>query len=160
MDSTWRGLYAERHDGVDDIVVVLAQGLDGLLARHISLSHDELNVLGLEASLIDLLAIILFLLLLGLGLGGLALAVVVVVVVTGVLASGGLSSSQLLSSGGLSLGVQVLDLGLTEDAVDMCKLNDRPSSKETVRHIHPGVAGGRAVDIGLVDDEEDLQTTY
>lgn len=85
---------------------------------------------------------------------------VVVVVVTGVLASGGLSSSQLLSSGGLSLGVQVLDLGLTEDAVDMCKLNDRPSSKETVRHIHPGVAGGRAVDIGLVDDEEDLQTTY
>lgn len=159
MDSTWRGLYAERHDGVDDIVVVLAQGLDGLLARHISLSHDELDVLGLEASLIDLLTIILFLLLLGLGLGGLALAVVVVVVVTGVLASGGLSGSQLLGSGGLSLGVQVLDLGLTEDAVEMCKLNDRRSSKESVRHIHPGVAGGRAVDIGLVDDEENLQRT-
>lgn len=23
-------------------------------------------------------------------------------------------------------------------------------------HIHPGVAGGGAVDVGLVDDEEDL----
>lgn len=41
---------------------------------------------------------------------------VVVVVVTGVL-TGSLSGSELLSSGSLSLGVQVLNLGLTEDAL-------------------------------------------
>lgn len=39
-------------------------------------------------------------------------------VVTGVLTTGGgLGGSQLLGSGGLGLRVQVLDLGLTEDAV-------------------------------------------
>lgn len=114
-------LYAESHDGVDNIVVVLLKSLNGLLSRDVGLSHDELNVLGLEAGVVNLLAIILFLLLLGLGLRGLALAVVVVVVVivtgVGVTVAGGLGGSQLLGSGGLSLGVQVLNLGLTEDAV-------------------------------------------
>jgi hypothetical protein len=38
------------------------------------------------------------------------------VVVTGVVVGCGLSLSELLGGGSLSLGVQVLDLGLTEDA--------------------------------------------
>lgn len=107
--------YAERHDGVDNIVVVLPQSLDGLLAGDVSLGHNQVNVLGLEAALVNLLAVILLLFLLGLGLGSLALAKVVLVVVTGVI-TGGLSGSQLLSGRSLGLGVQVLDLGLTEDA--------------------------------------------
>ena len=37
-------------------------------------------------------------------------------VVTGVVVGGGLGLSELLGGGSLSLGVQVLDLGLTEDA--------------------------------------------
>lgn len=41
--------------------------------------------------------------------------VVVVVVVTGVL-TGSLGGSELLGGGSLGLGVQVLNLGLTEDA--------------------------------------------
>lgn len=111
--------YAESHDRVHDVVVVLPERLDGLLAGHVGLGHDQLDVLGLQTTLVHLLAVILLLLLLGLNLGGLALAVVVVVVVvvTGVLALGSLGGGQLLGSGGLGLGVQVLDLGLTEDAV-------------------------------------------
>ena len=115
MRSFRRCSYAESHDGVDDVVVVLPESLDGLLAGHISLGHNQFDVLSLKTRLIDLLAIILFLLLLGLSLGGLALAVVVLVVVTSVLV--GSSLSKLLGSGSLSGGVQVLDLGLTEDAV-------------------------------------------
>lgn len=42
---------------------------------------------------------------------------VVLVVMTSVLtAGGGLGGGKLLSSGSLGLGVQILDLGLTEDA--------------------------------------------
>lgn len=116
MTAQLRSLYAESHDGVDNIIVILPQGGDGLLAGNACLSHDQLDILRLETRLIDLLTILL-LLLLGLDLGGLALAVVVVVVmvVTGVL-TGSLGSSQLLGGGSLSLGVQVLNLGLTEDA--------------------------------------------
>merc|ERR1711915_651015 len=47
-----------------------------------------------------------------------------------------LLSGELLRSGGLSLGVQVLNLGLTED--------------------DPGVAVGALVDIGLADDKQDV----
>lgn len=112
--------YAESHDRVHDIVVVLPEGLDGLLAGDVSLGHDKVNVLGLEAGLINLLAVVLLFFLLGLDFGGLALAVVVVmvvvVVVTSVLTTGGLGGGQLLSSGSLGLGVQVLNLGLAEDA--------------------------------------------
>ena len=43
------------------------------------------------------------------------MVVVVIVVVTGVLTTG-LSGSELLSGGSLGLSVQVLNLGLTEDA--------------------------------------------
>lgn len=109
--------YAESHDRVHDIVVVLPEGLDGLLAGDVGLGHDKVNVLGLEAGLVNLLAVVLLFLLLALGLGGLALAVVVLVVMTSVLtAGGGLGGGKLLSSGSLGLGVQILDLGLTEDA--------------------------------------------
>ena len=110
--------YAEGHDGVDDIIVVLTQGLDGLLARDVGLCHDQVNILGLQTTLVDLLAVILLFFLLGLGLGGLALAqqVNVAVVVAGVLVTtGSFGGGQLLSSGSLGLGVQVLDLGLTKD---------------------------------------------
>lgn len=107
-------LDAEGHDGVDNIVVVLLERLDGLLPGYVGLGHDELNILVLDALGVHLLAVILLLLssLLGGiatldGLAGLAVVVARVVV---------LSGSQLLSSGGLGGGVQVLDLGLTEDA--------------------------------------------
>ena len=105
-------LYAQGHDGVDNVVVVLLEGLDGLLSADRSLGHDKLNVLGLKTGLVDLLTVILlFLLLLGLNLGGLALVGVVVGVLSGTLLLG-----ELLGSGSLGLRVQVLNLGLTEDA--------------------------------------------
>jgi hypothetical protein len=67
-------LDAQSHDGVDNIIVILLESLDGLLSADRGLSHDELNVLGLETSLINLLTIInLLLILLGLNLGSLAL---------------------------------------------------------------------------------------
>jgi hypothetical protein len=111
-------LYAQCHDGVDDIVVVLLEGLDGLLPRDAGLLHNELDVLSLEARVVDLLVVILLLFLLLL-LDGLALALsgVLTVVVAGVVIVGGLLGlGKLLGGRGLGLGVQVLDLGLTEDA--------------------------------------------
>ena len=110
--------YAERHDRVHDIIVVLPEGLDGLLPGHVGLSHDQVNVLGLEATLVNLLAILFLIVLLGLG-GLCAEFGLVLVVVAGVLtASASLSGGQLLGSRSLGLGVQVLDLGLTEDAAN------------------------------------------
>ena len=76
--------------------------------------HDKLDVLGLKTGVVDLFAIILFFLLLL--LNGLALAVVVVVVMAGVVVSSVFSIGELLGSGSLSLGVQVLNLSLAEDA--------------------------------------------
>jgi hypothetical protein len=108
-------LYAEGHDTVDNIVVVLLEGLDGLLPAHAGLSHDELDVLGLEASVIDLLAIVVVLLLLLGTLDGLALVTLGGVVVAGVVVGG--LAGELLGSLGLGLRVEVLNLGLTEDAV-------------------------------------------
>lgn len=107
--------YAERHDRVHDIIVVLPEGLDGLLPGHVGLSHDQVNVLGLEATLVNRLAIILLIVLLGLG-GLCAEFGLVLVVVASVLTASSLSGGQLLGSRSLGLGVQVLDLGLTEDA--------------------------------------------
>ena len=144
-------LYAQGHDGVDNVVVVLLEGLDGLLSADRSLGHDKLNVLGLKTGLVDLLTVILlFLLLLGLNLGGLALVGVVVGVLSGTLLLG-----ELLGSGGLGLRVQVLNLGLTEDAAlrvsDCCR-----SLYVCSQCLHVGVGVGRLVDVGLADDEEDL----
>lgn len=114
LTTTIQSSYTESHDRVDNIIVILPQRLDGLLARDIGLGHNQINVLGLKAALVNLLTVVLLLFLLGLDLGGLALAKVVLVVVTGVL-TGGLGGSQLLGGGSLRLSVQVLNFGLTED---------------------------------------------
>ena len=144
-------LYAQGHDGVDNVVVVLLEGLDGLLSADRSLGHDKLNVLGLKTGLVDLLTVILlFLLLLGLNLGGLALVGVVVGVLSGTLLLG-----ELLGSGSLGLRVQVLNLGLTEDAV-FCVSDCCCSLHVYDRCLHVGVGVGGLVDVGLADDEEDL----
>lgn len=111
-------LYAQCHDGVDDIVVVLFEGLDSLLSGDVCLGHDKLDILGLEASVVNLLAIVLVLLFLLLGLGSLALSEVYGFLTSSFTSSGvgTLASGKLLSSGSLSLGVEVLDLSLTEYA--------------------------------------------
>jgi len=71
------------------------------------LGHDELNVLVLNALSVNLFLIVL----LFLGCGLLAVAVVVAGVVVVVSSVG-----KLLGSGGLGAGVEVLNLGLAEDA--------------------------------------------
>jgi hypothetical protein len=88
----------------------------------------------------------------------LALSVVVGVIVARVVVSGVvvlLLSSELLGSGSLSLGVEILDLGLTEDAIaeaiSMCVC-----WKESTPCLHVGVAGGGLVDFWVVDDKKDL----
>jgi hypothetical protein len=150
--TRWLYLYAQGHDGVDNVVVVLLEGLDGLLSADRGLGHDKLNVLGLETGLVNLLTVILlFLLLLGLDLGGLALVGVVVGVLGGTLLLG-----ELLGSGGLGLRVQVLNLGLTEDAVLCISSYSCPLDVDGVC-LHVGVGVGGLVDIGLADDEEDLE---
>lgn len=117
--------YTQIHDGVDNVVIERLQSLNGLLSRHVGLCHHQLDILGLNTGLVDLLTIIFLLLLLLLvsgSLGSLALvgsSILVGVVVTGVVVSSSrLSGSELLSGGSLSLGVEVLNLGLTEDAAD------------------------------------------
>jgi hypothetical protein len=113
-------LYAQSHNRVDNIVVVLLQCLDSLVAGDAGLGHDQLDVLVLKTSSINLL-LIFFLLLLGISLDSLALVLVGVVVasvvVTGVVVS--LRGSELLSGGSLGLGVEVLDLSLTENAANL-----------------------------------------
>jgi hypothetical protein len=86
------------------------------------LGHDQLNILVLKTRSINLLSIIFVLILLVItGINSLALSVsvVVIVIMARVIVSGvvvSLSSSELLGSRSLSLGVKVLNLGLTEDA--------------------------------------------
>lgn len=112
-------LYTESHDGVDYVTVVLFQCLDSLVAGNVCLGHDKLNILVLKSLGVNLLIIFLLLLLLVSGLNGLALAVVVSVVVAGVVMASvvvGVSSCELLGGGCLCLGVEVLNLGLAEDA--------------------------------------------
>ena len=40
------------HDGLDDVVVVRLERLDGLRFGAMDLGHDELNVLGLDVDLV------------------------------------------------------------------------------------------------------------
>ena len=109
-------LYAQRHDTINNIIVVLLQRLDRALPAHARLRHHEFDVLGLEPGVIHLLAVILLLLCSLLVLDRLALVGAVGgVIVTGVVIGG--LRGELLSSRGLGLGVEVLDLGLAEDAV-------------------------------------------
>lgn len=107
-------LNTQCHDGVDNIIVILLQGFDGLLAADVGLCHDELDVLILQAVSVDLLSVIVIILLLLvlLSLGGLDGLAGLAVVVAGVVLSTG---SGKLGSGGLLGGVvDVLNLGLTE----------------------------------------------
>lgn len=55
-------LYAQCHDTVDNIIIILLECLDGLLSADAGLGHDKLDVLGLQTSVINLLAIVFFLL--------------------------------------------------------------------------------------------------
>jgi hypothetical protein len=123
-------LYAQSHDRVDYIIVVLLQCLDSLLSGNACLGHDQLDILVLKTRSIDLLSIILVIVLLVITLvDSLALSVVVRVVVARVVVSGVvvlLLGGELLSSGSLGLGVEILNLGLTEDTsrevVSTCSL--------------------------------------
>mmetsp|Transcript_20517 Transcript_20517/g.54389 ORF Transcript_20517/g.54389 Transcript_20517/m.54389 type:complete len:215 (+) Transcript_20517:338-982(+) len=47
------------HDGLHDVVVVGLEGLDGLRLGALDLRHDELDVLGLDAGLVHLVAVVL-----------------------------------------------------------------------------------------------------
>ena len=69
--------------------------------------------------------------------------------------SGSFLGGKLLGSAGLGRGVQVLDLGLAEDARSCYSL----VSCGTCAYLHVRVAGWRFVHIRLADDEEDLPTT-
>ncbi|KAI6775734.1 hypothetical protein HG530_002492 [Fusarium avenaceum] len=151
--------YAESHNGIDNIVVVLLQCLDSLIAADVGLSHDELNVLILESGSIDLLIVILLLIILLivvvlvlLLLGGLSSLAGLAVVVAGVVLS--VSGSELGSSSLLSGSVHVLDLGLTENTIR--DVSDGSAAGKQC-NLHVGVAVGRLVDLRVVDDEEDLE---
>jgi nitrogen fixation/metabolism regulation signal transduction histidine kinase len=114
-------LYAQSHNRVDYIIVVLFQCLDSLLSGDACLGHDQLDVLILKTRSIDLLSIVLIIVLLVITLiDCLSFSIVMGVIVARVVVSGVvmlLLSSELLGSGSLSLGVEILDLGLTEDTL-------------------------------------------
>jgi hypothetical protein len=113
-------LYAQCHDRVYYIVVVLLQSLDGLFARDTGLSHDQLDILVLKTLGVNLFSVIFIIILLGITLiDGFALSVIVagVVVARVVVASMVVSLCELLSCICLGLGVEVLNLGLSEDTV-------------------------------------------
>lgn len=95
------------HDRVDYVVVVFFERLDGLLPGHVGLRHYQLDVLVLDALGVHLFALLLLLL-----LGYLVLVVVRVACVVVLRRLAG----QLLRGRRLGAGVEVLDLGLAEDA--------------------------------------------
>jgi hypothetical protein len=109
-------LYAQRHDTIHNIIVILLERLDGLLPADIRLSHDELNVFGLQASVVDFLSIvvIVFYLLLLTTFDSLASSTLSTVIVSSMVI--GRLLGELLCSRGLGLGVQILDLSFAEDA--------------------------------------------
>jgi hypothetical protein len=116
-------LYAQSHDRVDYIVVILLQCLDSLLSGHACLSHDQLDILVLKTRGVDFLSIILIIVLLVITLiDSFALSVVMSsvimsrVVMSGVIVL--LLSRKLLGSRCLSLGIEILDLGLTENTAE------------------------------------------
>lgn len=147
-------LYAQCHDTVDNIVVVLLERLDSLLPANAGLGHDELNVLSLKPSVVNLLTIVLLLLtrLARAFLDGLALVGALSRVVVRSLVGG--LRGELLGSGSLSLNVQVLDLGLTENAATELAIMRFQSQFQSF--LHPGVAVRRLVHIRVADDEENV----
>lgn len=81
--------------------------------------------------------------------------VMTVMIMARVVVAGCLLCGELLGSIGLGGGVEVLDLSLAEDAVRVLTIQLR---KYLDTNLHVSVAGRRLIDIGLVDDEEDLGT--
>lgn len=65
-----------------------------------------------------------------------------------------LLSCQLLGGGCLSLRVEVFDFSLAKDATLQLVPGSEP--KIAADSLHPSVARRRAVNVWLVDDEEDL----
>ena len=81
------------------------------------MTHDELNVLGLNTAVVNFLIIVIFLLGL-LVFDCLAFAVLDGMVVTLMASVGLFGGGELLCRGGLVLRVEVFDLGFTKDAVN------------------------------------------
>ena len=76
-------LYAQCHDRVDYIIVILLQCLNSLLSGNACLSHDQLDILVLKTRSINLLSIILVIILLVIALiNSLALSVVMGVIMS------------------------------------------------------------------------------
>jgi hypothetical protein len=133
-------LYAQSHDRVDYIIVVLLQCLDSLLSGNACLGHNQLDIFVLQARSINLLSVILIIILLVITLiNSFAFPVVVVgMIVTRVVVSGVvvlLLSGELLGSGSLRLGVEILDLGLTKDTVQKMSVNSSPGKVEGSAYI-------------------------
>lgn len=114
-------LYAQSHDGVDYVIIILFQRLDSLVPRDTSLGHDQLDIFILQSRCVDLFSVVFFLFLLGItSINGFALAMVVGMVMSSVVVSGMivcLLGRQLLSGGDLRLRVEILNLSFSEDAV-------------------------------------------
>lgn len=147
-------LDTQSHYGIDDVVVIFFQSLDSPFAADTSLGHDELNVLVLKTRGVNFLAIILILiLLLGLRcLGGLdRLAMVVAGVVSSLL---GVGLRKLCGSSLLGARVDIFYLGFAKNASK--ELETWTVAIYSSDALHVGVAVGRLIDLGVVDDEEDL----
>ena len=129
--DTTLALRCQRHDGIDQIAVVLLESGDGLGPGAGGLGHDELDVLGLDAAVID-------------GLVG---------IITGVLDGGDLhivlegGSGLGLLHGGLLLEATSL-AGLAEDDVGAVLLEDIGSLDGEVSTL----AGGLESDAGNAGD--------
>lgn len=140
-----QALYAQRHDGVDDIVIILLQCFDSLLSADIRLCHDQFNVLCLKASIINFFSIILFLFyFLGITLDRLALVIMIVImIVAGMIASR--LCCELLGGAGLGSRVEVFDLGFTKDTMlelawlhsstEKCTLTSKCCCLGSCRHL-------------------------
>ena len=113
------------HNGIDDIIVDALECANRLIPANTRLRHNKLNILLLNTLSINLLGIIVLLHLLLLALDPSRR-------LTGLLCLG----NELLCRRSLSLGIQVLNLGLAKDDV--------------------AVGIGRFVDIGLVNHKQNL----
>ena len=52
-------LHGQLHNRIHNVVIVVLQRLHGLGAGHVGLGHDELDVLGLDSGLVDLVILLL-----------------------------------------------------------------------------------------------------
>jgi hypothetical protein len=124
------------------------------------LGHDQLDIFVFKTRRIDLLSIILIIVLLVITLiDSLTLSVIMGMIMARVVVSGVvvlLLSGELLGSGSLSLGIEILNFGLTEntikDAINTCALRGVYGVS-----LHVGIAGGGLVDFRVVDDEKNLE---